>query len=61
MPLDRSVFDPDPSRNDLVEAHRALYCHNHPEEFHIPGVHDGSQTGTPDCEAYRTDGDRRTP
>lgn len=49
------VFDPDTSRDYLVEAHWALYCDNYLEEFHIPYVHGGSLTGTLDYEAYRTE------
>jgi choline monooxygenase len=39
MPLQEFVFDPNRSREYLVQANWALYCDNYLEGFHIPFIH----------------------
>lgn len=55
LPLERYTFDPDSSRDYVIDAHWALYCDNYLEEFHIPYVHGASLGGTLDYAAYRTE------
>ncbi|MEJ2541098.1 MAG: aromatic ring-hydroxylating dioxygenase subunit alpha [Gemmatimonadota bacterium] len=50
----RLRFDPDTSRDYLIEANWALYCDNYLEEFHIPYVHRDSLGGL-DYDRYRTE------
>jgi choline monooxygenase len=54
MPLDEFRFDPDASRDYLIEANWALYCDNYLEEFHIPYIH-GRSLEALDYESYRTE------
>jgi len=54
LDLARLRFDPDTSRDYLIEANWALYCDNYLEEFHIPYVHRDSLGGL-SYEDYRTE------
>ncbi len=54
MPLDQFKFDPDRSRDYLVQSNWALYCDNYLEGFHIPFVHK-ALAATLDWSAYRTE------
>jgi choline monooxygenase len=55
LPLDGFVFDPDTSRDYLLQANWALYCDNYLEEFHIPYVHQTSLAPSLDYGTYRTE------
>ncbi|CAN5766767.1 SRPBCC family protein [soil metagenome] len=55
LPFDRFTFDPDSSRDYLMNCNWALYTENFLEEFHIPYVHGASLTGKLDYDAYRTE------
>ncbi len=39
LPINEFTYDPNRSRDYLVNAHWALYCDNYLEGFHIPYVH----------------------
>ena len=41
LPLKEFVFQPEHSKDFLVNSHWALYCENYLEGFHIPFVHAG--------------------
>jgi choline monooxygenase len=55
MPVEEFRFDPNHSRDYLIDANWALYCDNYLEEFHIPYVHGASLTGSLDYDRYRTE------
>lgn len=54
MPFSAFRFDPDRSRDYLVQAHWALYCENYLEGLHIPFVH-RSLRSVLDFSSYRTE------
>ena len=54
LPLNRAVFDPQRSRDYLVNANWALYVDNYLEGFHIPYVHAGLAQAI-DYGSYRTE------
>ena len=54
MPIEKLVFDPQQSRDYIVEANWALYCENYLEGFHIPFVHAGLNQVL-DFSAYTTE------
>ena len=41
LPLDQFTYEPNLSKDYLVNCHWALYCDNYLEGFHIPFVHEG--------------------
>ena len=41
FPLDQFTYEPNLSKDYLVNCHWALYCDNYLEGFHIPFVHEG--------------------
>ncbi|HEX6134118.1 MAG TPA: aromatic ring-hydroxylating dioxygenase subunit alpha [Longimicrobiales bacterium] len=53
LPLDRFRFEPDASRDYLMNCNWALYTENYLEEFHIPYVHGRSLAGKLDYDTYR--------
>lgn len=54
MPLHEFRFDPQRSREYLVETNWALYCDNYLEGFHIPYIHAGLNAAL-DYANYRTE------
>ena len=54
LPLSQAVFDPERSRDYLVNANWALYVDNYLEGFHIPYVHAGLAQAI-DYGNYRTE------
>jgi choline monooxygenase len=55
LPLHEFRFDPDSSRDYLMNCHWALYTENYLEEFHVPFIHGTSLAGKLDYESYRTE------
>lgn len=53
-PFDHCRFDPNRSRDYLVQANWALYCDNYLEGFHIPFVHSGL-AAVINYDEYRTE------
>jgi choline monooxygenase len=54
LPLDQFIFDPDNSRDYLVQANWALYVENYLEGFHVPYVHPDLAVLL-DTKSYRTE------
>lgn len=54
LPIEEAMFDPNASRDYLVQANWALYCDNYLEGFHIPYVH-AALAKSVDYDTYTTE------